>query len=94
MTTDIQQMFHCFVVREDHQNFLRFLWYHNNDFDDDVVEYWMCAWMIPSVATYGLRRATLEGEYGAKARQFVERNFYVDDGLVTLPTEKEAITLL
>ena len=27
ITTDIQQMFHCFLVREDHRNFLRFLWY-------------------------------------------------------------------
>lgn len=49
----------------------------------------------PCVATYGLRRAAKEGEkeFGAEARQFVERNFYVDDGLVSLPTEEKAITL-
>ena len=41
VTTDIQQMFHCFVVREDHRNFLRFLWHRNNDLDDDVIEYRM-----------------------------------------------------
>ena len=28
---DIQQMFHCFLVREDHRNYLRFLWYRDND---------------------------------------------------------------
>ena len=101
VTTDIQQMFHCFVVREDHRNFLRFLWYRNNNLDGDVVEYRMRVHVFgnspsPSVATYGLRRAAIEGEgeYGSKARLFVDRNFYVDDGLVSLPTEEEAITLL
>ncbi|XP_060793215.1 uncharacterized protein LOC132896416 [Neoarius graeffei] len=101
VTTDIQQMFHCFVVREDHRNFLRFLWHRNNDLDDDVIEYRMCVHVFgnspsPSVATYGLRRAAAEGEkeYGIEARLFVERNFYVDDGLLSVPSEEEAITLL
>ncbi|KAI4896990.1 hypothetical protein NFI96_001373, partial [Prochilodus magdalenae] len=101
VTTDIQQMFHCFVVREDHRNFLRFLWHRNNDLDDDVIEYRMRVHVFgnspsPSVATYGLRRAAAEGEkeYGIEARLFVERNFYVDDGLLSVPSEEEAITLL
>ncbi len=44
----------------------------------------------------GLRRAALTGEqdYGPEARHFVERNFYVDDGLTSLPTEEEGIKLL
>ena len=41
VTADVQQMFHCFVVREDHRNYLRFLWYRNNDLDDVAVEYRM-----------------------------------------------------
>ncbi|XP_061128960.1 uncharacterized protein LOC133150443 isoform X1 [Syngnathus typhle] len=28
---DIEQMFHCFVVREDHRDYLRFLWFREND---------------------------------------------------------------
>ncbi len=50
----------------------------------------------PAVAIYGLRRAALTGEqdYGPEARHFVDRNFYVDDGLTSLPTEEEAIKLL
>lgn len=67
VTTDIQQMFHWFVVREDHRNFLRFLWYRDHDLDGDVVEYRMCVHVFsnsppPSVAIYGLRRAAMEGE--------------------------------
>ncbi|KAL6455343.1 hypothetical protein MHYP_G00362170 [Metynnis hypsauchen] len=31
ITADVEHMFHCFVVKEDHRDFLRFLWYQNND---------------------------------------------------------------
>lgn len=50
----------------------------------------------PVVAIYGLRRAALHGEaeFGADAKGFVERNFYVDDGLKSLPSVTEAINLL
>ncbi|KAM4045290.1 uncharacterized protein ACNLHF_009098 [Anomaloglossus baeobatrachus] len=94
-------MFHCFLVREDHRNFLRFLWYKDNDTNKEMVEYRMRVHVFgnspsPAVATYGLRRTALEGEseYGTDARDFVERDFYVDDGLKSLPTEEEAIDLL
>ena len=50
----------------------------------------------PAVATYGLRRAIREGarEHGADTVEFVERHFYVDDGLISLPSEAKAINLL
>ena len=62
ITADIQHMFHCFIVREDHRDFLRFLWFHNNDPDSDIVDYRMCVHVhgnspSPAVAIYGLRRA-------------------------------------
>ncbi len=38
---DIQQMFHSFVVAKEHWNFLRFLWYDNNDLNNEVLEYQM-----------------------------------------------------
>ncbi|KAK7889072.1 hypothetical protein WMY93_024632 [Mugilogobius chulae] len=98
---DIEQMFHCFVVREDHRDYLRFLWFRDNDPNKDIVEYRMRVHVFgnspsPAVATYCLRRAAISGEreYGSDTRHFVEREFYVDDGLVSTPTEQEAITLL
>lgn len=98
---DIQQMFHSFVVTKEHRNFLRFLWYDKNDLSKKILEYQMRVHVFgnspsPAVAIYGLRRAALSGEkdYGAEARHFVERNFYVDDGLTSLPTEEKAIKLL
>lgn len=58
--SDIQQMFHCFKVR-DHRNYLRFFWYLDNDLQKQLVEYRMCVHVFgnnpsPAVATYGIRR--------------------------------------
>ncbi|XP_067279227.1 uncharacterized protein [Pseudorasbora parva] len=101
ITADIQQMFHCFKVREDHRNFLRFFWFRDSDPTKDVIEYRMKVHVFgnspsPAVAIYGLRRAASEGEnvHGSDTRQFVERHFYVDDGLVSLPTDDQAVSLL
>ncbi|XP_014824793.1 PREDICTED: uncharacterized protein LOC106904820 [Poecilia mexicana] len=98
---DIQQMFYCFQVHEDHRNFLRFLWHKDNDVNKEVVEYRMKVHVFgnkpsPAVAIYGLRRAIREGaqKFGADTIDFVERHFYVDDGLMSVPSETEAIDLL
>ncbi|XP_030580342.1 uncharacterized protein LOC115776718 [Archocentrus centrarchus] len=98
---DIKQMFHCFVVREDHRNFLRFLWHRDNDINKEVIDYRMKVHVFgnspsPAVAVYGLRRAIRAGakDYGADTVKFVERHFYVDDGLISVPSPAEAIDLL
>ncbi|XP_011487025.2 uncharacterized protein LOC105356652 [Oryzias latipes] len=98
---DIQQMFHCFVVREDHRNYLRFLWHRDNDIEKEVIDFRMKVHVFgnspsPAVAVYGLRKAIKAGakDYGADTVNFVERHFYVDDGLISVPTPAEAIDLL
>lgn len=50
----------------------------------------------PAVANYGLRKTTEVGEdeFGSDAKAFVNRNFYVDDGLHSAPTTEDAIDLL
>lgn len=50
----------------------------------------------PAVAIYGLRTTAQDSikEFRSDACQFVERHFYIDDGLKSLPTEEEAINLL
>lgn len=101
VTADIQQMFYAFVVREDHRDYLRFLWYKDNNLVNNITEFRMKVHIFgnspsPSVAIYGLRRAAQEhqDEYGADSKEFVMRNFYVDDGLTSVSTEEEAIDLL
>ncbi|RXN11463.1 hypothetical protein ROHU_010601 [Labeo rohita] len=94
-------MFHCFLVKPEDRNFLRFFWYEENDPEKSVIEYRMKVHIFgnspsPAVAIYGLRQAAkeAESEFGADVRRFVERDFYVDDGLRSLPSATAAIDLL
>ena len=50
----------------------------------------------PAVATYGLRRTVSEseGEFGEDVRKFVVDNFYVDDGITSVPISAQTIRLL
>ncbi|KAK7910443.1 hypothetical protein WMY93_015127 [Mugilogobius chulae] len=94
---DIEQMFHCFVVREDCRDVLRFLWYRDNLPDNEVVEYRMRVHIFgnspfPAIAIYGLRRAAkeLERDYSSHTTQLVESHFYMDDALLSFTSETEA----
>lgn len=84
-----------------HKNYLRFLWYRENDTSTDIIDYRMRVHVFgnspsPSVAIFGLRRAIQEGaqKHGADTFKFVECHFYVDDGLISVPSDAEAISLL
>lgn len=39
VTADAEQMFHNFKVKEDHRNFLRFIWHADNDFEKPLQEF-------------------------------------------------------
>ena len=97
LTADIEQMFHCFLVREEDRNFLRFLWFRDNDPSKDIIDYRMRVHVFgnspsPAVAIYCLRQSVQEGDPDVK--QFVNRDFYVDDGLKSFPTVEAAVDLL
>lgn len=94
-------MFYCFIVQEEHCNFLRFLWFEGNNPRKQITDYCIKVHVFgnspsPAVAIYALRKAALHGEteHGAEAKQFIMRNFYVDDGLSSFPTEGETILVL
>ncbi|XP_033755669.1 uncharacterized protein LOC117338425 [Pecten maximus] len=101
ITADIQQMFFQFRVHEEDRNFLRFFWFKDNNPDMELAEYRMCAHVFgnspsPAIATYGLRKSAIEqeGRFGSDMREFVEKNFYVDDGLVSFEDGAQAVDLL
>ncbi|KAK3739372.1 hypothetical protein QZH41_004769 [Actinostola sp. cb2023] len=101
VVADIEQMFHSFKVKKEHRDFLRFLWYKDNDPHGDIAEYRMKVHIFgntssPAVANYGLRKTAEigEAEFGSDAKISVERNFYVDDGLQSSPDPQSAIDLL
>lgn len=61
-SADVQQMFYCFEVREDHRDYLRFLWYEDNDPSKNICDYRMKVHVFgnspsPAVAIYCMRRA-------------------------------------
>jgi len=99
--TDIQSMFHQFVVSKEHRDLLRFLWWKDGDPANEVVEYRMKVHLFgavssPGCANFGLKRAADDGEkeYGEEAAEFLRRDFYVDDGLTSVPTAEQAVTLI
>ncbi|XP_034060527.1 uncharacterized protein LOC117538732 [Gymnodraco acuticeps] len=73
--SDIQQMFHSFLVRQDHRDYLRFLWFRDHQLDNEVMEFRIKVHVFgncpsPAVAIYGLKRTAMEGEkeFGTAAR--------------------------
>ena len=96
---DIEQMFYCFQVQE-HRDYLRFFWRYEDELDNNLVEYRMRVHVFgnspPAIATYGMRQAAKFGQDTSSidVENFVERNFYVDDGLCSFKTAEEAIILM
>lgn len=98
---DIEQMFHSFLVQEQHRDLLRFFWYKNNDPNKELTEYRTKVHVFgntssPAVATFCLRKTAEVGEqeFGSDAKDFVYNNFYVDDRLKSVAKPAEAIDLL
>lgn len=97
---DIKRMFHQLLVMPEHRNYLRFLWWEDGDLDHEPKKYQMTVHLFgaassPGCANFGLKYlAQLHKAYYTTAASFVENSFYVDDGLVTVPTIKEASALI
>ena len=101
VVADIQQMFHSFLVQEEHRDFLRFLWHKDNVIENPLVTYRMRVHVFgnrpsPSIAMYGLRRiGELATEsHGDDVKNFINNDFYVDDGLKSCPSSQDAIDLI
>nr|XP_027232691.1 uncharacterized protein LOC113824143 [Penaeus vannamei] len=92
---DIEMMFYSFEVHKEHRNYLRFLWHKDNDLSKELIEYRMTRHVFgnspsPAVAIYGLQKtAEAAGStYGEDVTKFVQRHFYVDDGLISLSNQE------
>ncbi|XP_070541636.1 uncharacterized protein [Ptychodera flava] len=98
---DVKSMFHQFHVTPGDRDLLRFLWWEDGDLDKDLVEYRMTVHLFgaassPGCANFGLQRAADDGEreFGEEAARFIREDFYVDDGLKSLPSVSKAINLI
>lgn len=97
VSADIEQMFYRFLVKAEHQDFLRFFWYRNNNPELGLIEYRMRAHVFgnspsPAVASFALRKAVEDAE--DDVRNFVTNDFYVDDALTSGPNAGEVSSLV
>ena len=94
---DIEKMYHRFYVTPEFRDYMRFFWLDSND---EIQTYRMCVHIFgarssPSCAKYGLNRIAQEhGSSYPLAQKFIQRNFYVDDGLCSVDNIDQAIQLL
>ncbi|XP_051803238.1 uncharacterized protein LOC127533647 [Acanthochromis polyacanthus] len=97
---DVEKMFHRFHVNPEDRDYLRFLWWENGDATSEPVEYRMRVHLFgatssPGCANYGMKYLAIKNEkdYPAAA-DFIRKNFYVDDGLVSVESVGTAIKLV
>ncbi|XP_033102415.1 uncharacterized protein LOC117105399 [Anneissia japonica] len=98
---DIKSMFYQVRVAPQHRDFLRFLWWESGDVNKAPKEFRMLVHVFgakssPGCANYSLKDVAkrLSDKYGQDALEFVQNNFYVDDGLQSVETADEAIDLI
>ncbi|XP_027004017.2 uncharacterized protein LOC113643787 [Tachysurus fulvidraco] len=93
-------MFHQFYVSPEGRNYLRFLWWKDGQLETEPQEYRMTVHLFgaassPGCANFGLKYLAQQHKANYPlASEFVEKNFYVDDGLISVPTVQEAKDLI
>lgn len=97
---DVERMFQRFHVSQEDRDYLRFLWWENGDTNLEPKEYRMKVHLFgaassPGCANYGMKYLACqnEREYPAAA-SFIKKNFYVDDGLISVKNVDAAIKLI
>ena len=90
---DIEKMFHQFSVTKSHRDFLRFIWFSDENMNY-VQDYRMTVHLFgatssPACATYGLRAIAkdycdMNDGFSVLARDFITHDFYVDDGIASV----------
>lgn len=98
---DIEGMFHQVRVYEDDSNLLRFLWWPNGDVNKPLEQYRMKVHLFgaissPSCANFALKKTADYNmhSFTEPAVDTIKSDFYVDDCLKSVPTERDAINLV
>ena len=95
---DIEAMIHQVRIPECDRSFLRFLWWPDGDLSSALAEYQMSVLLFgavssPACANFALRKTADDNDrhFSSDVTSTIKRNFYVDDCLKSLPSDKDAI---
>ena len=96
---DIEAMFNNFAVPTDQKDLLRFYWFDKNDPSKDLVPYRSTSHIFgcvssPAVSNCGLKYCADQLPDGDEAKTYLDKNFYVDDGLHSTNSSVSAIEVL
>ena len=98
---DIERMFHQFHVAPEDQDYLRFLWWEGGNLDQPPSVFRMRVHLFgaassPGCANFGLKHLAAQGKskFSPATVKFIQRNFYVDDGLTSVDSDQEAVQLV
>lgn len=97
LTCDIHKMYYQFIVAPADKDLLRYSWWEHGNVNTEPVDYRMRVHLFgaatsPGVATYALRKIAKDhgSKHAEEASRFVNRDFYVDDGVTSVPTVSAA----
>ena len=97
---DVEAMFHQVHIPEKERNFLRYLWWEDVNLEK-LIACEMCVHVFggtspPGCCNNALRRTALDNvsSYSKEAINTLLRNFYVDDVLKSVPSVRNALTLI
>ena len=100
LVADIETMFHQVFVKPSHVDALRFLWWPNGEIDREPVVHRMLVHIFgakssPTFANFALKQTAAEfGHlFEPNMSEIVNKRFYVDECLVSLPSVAEAVTV-
>ena len=98
---DVQKMFYRFRVDPSFRDYLRFLWFPNGDTTLSPIQYRMCVMVFglsssPGCSNFGFKQLASDyaEEFGCDVRDFIHNDFYVDDGLKSVASVSDAISLV
>ena len=97
---DIESMFLRVQVPQQQRDFIRFLWWENGNPEGPIEEYRVTSHLFgavssPSCANYALQQTARDFGHcqEPKVASTINRNFYVDDALISSASEEDAIKL-